>query len=210
MQTRIIGHFAPVMEVDLYQGETILCERGAMLYETPDIRSDAVLGMGFFSRLFTGESAALDKYEGPGTVAIAAGKPGMIKELDLQPGQAIDIAHSGFLAMEPSVQFSISLASHSLIRLIGMASFARDNLIFQNLTGPGKVFMHVHGDYVITRLEQGQTMMIDQGYLVFKDHSVELELVRVHGLENIVIGGEGLFLLQVTGPGYVGIQSMKG
>ena len=51
-------------------------------------------------------------------------------------------------------------------------------------------------------------MLIDTGYLAMMDATVKMEIQKIKGLKNVMLGGEGLFNTLVTGPGRVVIQTM--
>lgn len=50
---------------------------------------------------------------------------------------------------------------------------------------------------------------VDTGNVVGFDKTVQYEIERVKGLKNIFLGGEGLFLTKLTGPGKVILQTQN-
>ena len=51
-------------------------------------------------------------------------------------------------------------------------------------------------------------MILDTGYLAAMDSTCSIDIVSVAGLKNKLLGGEGFFNTQITGPGRIWIQSM--
>ena len=69
-------------------------------------------------------------------------------------------------------------------------------------------FVEIDGSVVEYQLQPGQTMLLDTGYLAMMDETVQMDIEMVHGVKNVLLGGEGLFNTKVTGPGRVWIQTM--
>ena len=57
-------------------------------------------------------------------------------------------------------------------------------------------------------LKKGQTLRVDTGHVAMYEPTVDFDIVMVEGIKNIIVGGEGLFLSTLTGPGKVWLQSM--
>ena len=66
--------------------------------------------------------------------------------------------------------------------------------------------MEIHGDKIIKDLAPGEVVKVDTGNVVAFDRSVQYEIETVKGIKNIFLGGEGLFLTKLTGPGKVVLQ----
>ena len=58
-------------------------------------------------------------------------------------------------------------------------------------------------------LKPGEVLKVDTGNVVAFSPTVSYEVEMVHGLGNILFGGEGLFLTKITGPGNVTLQSQN-
>ncbi|MDP7079712.1 MAG: AIM24 family protein [Candidatus Undinarchaeales archaeon] len=207
MNIRKIGGYTPILEVQLNEGETIMCEAGAMIYASSSTHMESMVG-GLFAAIkkwLTGETIAVNKYTGPGVIGLSASSPGMIRELDLGPGQSVDVCKGAFMAGDITLSYGIERVWKGILPWRFL--FGGQGFFYQKLTGPGRVFVVVKGDLVEVTLAQGQKMDLDQGYMAYKDPSVDVDLTRIKGLRKVFIGGEGLFLLTATGPGKVGVQS---
>ena len=110
---------------------------------------------------------------------------------------------SGFLASEAGVQLSIHFQKR-----LGAGFFGGEGFIMQRLSGQGTAFVEVDGAVVNYSLAPGQQMIVDTGYLVAMDPTVQMQVQQVPGLKNKLFGGEGIFNTVVTGPGRIWLQTM--
>jgi uncharacterized protein (AIM24 family) len=136
-------------------------------------------------------------------ISFASSFPGAIIPFDITPGNDLIVQKSGFLASEAGVQLSIHFQKR-----LGTGFFGGEGFIMQRLSGQGTAFVEVDGAVVNYTLEPGQQMVIDTGYLVAMDPSVQMQVQQVPGLKNKFLGGEGLFNTVVTGPGRIWLQTM--
>ena len=84
-----------------------------------------------------------------------------------------------------------------------------NGFILQKATGNGKVFLEVDGDAIEKELAPGEVLKVDTGNVVAFEPSVSYEIERIKGLGNIFLGGEGLFLTKLVGPGRIILQSQN-
>lgn len=59
------------------------------------------------------------------------------------------------------------------------------------------------------KLAPGEVLKVDTGNVVAFEPTVSYEIETVKGLGNIFLGGEGLFLTKLVGPGKVIMQSQN-
>ena len=71
------------------------------------------------------------------------------------------------------------------------------------------LFLEIDGDPVEKTLQPGEVLKVDTGNVVAFEPSVSYEIETVKGLGNIFLGGEGLFLTRLVGPGKVILQSQN-
>ena len=57
-------------------------------------------------------------------------------------------------------------------------------------------------------LREGQSIIVDTGYLAAMTASCKMDIQQVTGLKNVFLGGEGLFNTVVSGPGHIWLQTM--
>ncbi len=109
-----------------------------------------------------------------------------------------------FLCAEPGVALKITLTKKFSSGLFGGEGF-----ILQDISGQGMVFLEIDGDKVIKDLAPGEVLKVDTGNVVGFQRSVQYEIETVKGIKNIFLGGEGLFLTRLTGPGRVILQTQN-
>ena len=78
----------------------------------------------------------------------------------------------------------------------------------QKFSGEGIVFCEIDGSNKEFVLEQGQQLVLSTGYLVSIEETCTMDVQVVHGLKNVLLGGEGIFNTVITGPGKVVAQTM--
>ncbi len=226
IEYRIYGEELQAVEITLPPGEGVIAEPGAMLAMDSNIRMEATLGdgstsTGFFGKLgravkraISGESLFVVTFENTGyekgKVVFAAPYPGRILPVDLdKEGGEIICQKGAFLCGRKGLSVDIVFT-----RKIGAGLFGGEGFILQRIHGQGTVFLHAGGTIVEYQLSAGQTLYLDTGCLVALTPQVDysVELIKGGGLgktlKNILFGGEGIFLVKLTGPGKVWIQTM--
>ena len=211
MKYEIIGATVPAVEVTLNKGESMYTQRGGMAWQTEGIKmtTNAQGGvMKSLGRMFTGESIFMSTYSAlndGAKVAFATTVPGAVMPINLSElPQGFIIQKGAFLAAEPSVELSIKLTKRFSAGLFGGEGF-----ILQQARGNGMLFLEVDGDAIVRELAPGKVLKVDTGNVVGFEQSVSYEIETVKGLGNIFLGGEGLFLTKLVGPGKVIIQSQN-
>lgn len=108
------------------------------------------------------------------------------------------------LCAEPGVNLNVAFTKKFSAGLFGGEGF-----ILQDLSGVGMAFLEIDGDKVIKDLQPGEVLKVDTGNVVAFERSVSYEIETVKGLKNIFLGGEGLFLTRLVGPGRVILQTQN-
>lgn len=211
MDYKVLGQTVPAVEITLNQGESIYSQRGGMTWQTDGIKmSTSGKGgvMKSIGRIFTGESIFMNTYTAERnnvTIAFGSTVPGQIVPVDLsQIPQGLMVQKGSFLCAEPSVEVSLAFTKKFSSGLFGGEGF-----ILQKMQGSGKAFLEVDGDVVKKELQPGEIIKVDTGNVVAFQSSVAYEIETVKGLGNIFLGGEGLFLTKLTGPGTVILQTQN-
>lgn len=205
----IEGGSLPVVICHPEAGETLVTQRGAMSWMSPNMRMETNAGGGIgkiFGRMFSGESIFLNEYTaegGRGTIAFASSLPGRIIPFEVTPGNGIIVQKGGFLAMEKGLDLSVYFQKR-----LGGALFGGEGFIMQRISGSGMVFVEIDGYCKEYDLAPGETIILDTGYLAAMSESCTMDIEPVRGAKNIFFGGEGLFHTRVSGPGKVYVQSM--
>ena len=209
MNYTIEGAPLPVVICNLEGGETMLTEKGAMSWMSPNMKMETTTGGGIgkmFGRAFSGESMFINRYTaqgGTGLIAFASSFPGDIRAFEIAPGQEIVAQKSAFLASTAGVEMSVFFQK----RIAG-GLFGGEGFIMQRLSGTGMAFVEIDGELVEYTLEPGQKLIVDTGNVAGFDTTVDIDIQQVPGLKNKLFGGEGLFNTTLTGPGRVWLQTM--
>ena len=189
MNYTIEGAPMPVVICNLEGGETMLTEKGAMSWMSPNMKMETTTGGGIgkmFGRAFSGESMFINRYTaqgGTGLIAFAQ--------------------KSAFLASTAGVEMSVFFQK----RIAG-GLFGGEGFIMQRLSGNGTVFLEFDGHIKEYELAPGQQIVVDTGYLAAMTAGCSIDIQTVPGVKNMLFGGEGIFNTVITGPGRVWLQSM--
>lgn len=208
MKYEIKGDLTPVVICTLSSGETMVTEKGAMAWMSPNMEMATTAGgIGkAFGRMFSGESVFQNRYTakgGEGMIAFASSFPGCIKAVEITPEHPVIAQKSAFLASTDGVELSVHFQ-----KKMGAGFFGGEGFILQKLSGKGIAFLEIDGYAVEYQLKQGQKLVVDTGNLAMLDATCSIDIQSVKGVKNVFFGGEGLFHTVVTGPGRVLLQTM--
>ena len=209
MKYNIEGEPLPVVICELDANETMITEKGAMSWMTPNMKMETSSNGGvgkMLGRAFSGESMFQNRYTaqgGPGMIAFASSFPGSIRAFEVAPGQEIIAQKSAFLASTAGVELSVHFQ-----KKVGAGFVGGEGFIMQKLSGQGVVFLEFDGYIKEYELQPGQSMILDTGYLAAMTGTCQMDVQTVPGLKNALFGGEGLFNTVITGPGHIWVQTM--
>ncbi len=205
----IEGVIAQNARLSLKRGQNLWVSRGGLLAYTEGIDwqlripGDAAKAVG---RMLAGEGLALTYVtaQRPGAeVLLTANKPGKLATWDLSRGPII-CTRGSFVAAVGEVDINVTMA-----RSAGAAFFGGAGLFLQKLSGRGVAFVHGSGDFIERQLKPGEKLLVSSGHLAVFSASVGYDIRGVGGCRKILFGGEGLFMTELTGPGWVMLQSLK-
>ena len=211
MEYKIIGQTVPAVEMTLRQGEIVYTQRGGMTYQTEGIQMKTNARGGVLKslgRAFSGESIFMAHYSAEvdgAKIAFPATIPGRIVPANLADlPNGLIIQKGSFLCAENTVSTQVTFTKKFSSGLFGGEGF-----ILQKATGSGLLFLEVDGDMITMTLQPGETIKVDTGNVVAFENSVSYQIETVKGLGNIFLGGEGLFLTKLVGPGRVILQTQN-
>ncbi|NLT10199.1 MAG: TIGR00266 family protein [Ruminococcus sp.] len=207
MQIEVKGTPLPVAICQLAPGESIITEKGAMSWMSPNLEMQTKGGgVGkMFSRALQGEAMFQNIYTavgGEGMIAMGSSFPGEIMVIDVAATPII-AQKSAFLASETTVVNEMFFR-----KKLGAGLFGGEGFIMQKFTGSGKVILEIDGAVMPYDLKAGESLLVDTGCLALMDASVKMDIETVKGLGNKLFGGEGFFNTRLTGPGRVWLQTM--
>ncbi len=208
MKYEIQGSPYPAATITLEPKESILCQRGAMSWMTPNMEMATKGGnIGkMFGRVLTGESLFQNLYTaqgGEGMIAFAASVPGVILPFELDGTKTIVAQKSAFLASETSVNYEVFFQ-----KKFSTGFFGGEGFIMQKFSGTGLLLLEIDGSLITYDLAPGQSLLIDTGHLAAMEDTCSLSIETVKGVGNALLGGEGFFNTRVTGPGRVWLQTL--
>lgn len=208
MKYEIKGEPMPVVICELEAGESMITERGSMVWMSPNMEMETSAGgLGkAFGRMFSGESLFRNIYTargGRGMIAFASSFPGAIRAVEITPECPIVAQKASFLAATSGVELSVFFQKRAAAGFFGGEGF-----IMQKLSGRGLAFLEIDGSAVEYELQAGQQLIVDSGNLAMMSESCKMDIQTVKGVKNVLFGGEGLFNTVVTGPGRVTLQTM--
>ncbi|HJU65368.1 MAG TPA: TIGR00266 family protein [Gemmatimonadaceae bacterium] len=217
---RLIGDDMQAVIVTLDPGEAVFAEAGGMMYMQDGIRMAATLdpsgtksklldklvgagkrilsGDSFFVTLFINESGTRRD------VAFSAPYPGKIAPIELRDwGGTLLSQKDSFLCAAKGIEIGIAFT-----RRIGAGFFGGEGFILQKLVGDGLVFLHASGTLHTMELAPGESLRVDTGCLVAFEPTVSYDIQMVPGIKTALFGGEGLFFVNLVGPGKVILQTL--
>lgn len=211
MRYRIIGDTMPAVEVVFdAPGEAMYTQSGGMAWMSDGISMDSNMKGGLgksIGRMFSGESLFMATYkaERPGAmVAFASTVAGEVLPIDVGQSGGMICQKGAFLCAQETVNLNVAFTKKFSAGLFGGEGF-----ILQDISGSGMVFLEIDGNQVVKDLAPGEVLKVDTGNVVAFERSVSYEIETVKGLKNIFLGGEGLFLTKLTGPGRVILQTQN-
>jgi len=179
-----------------------------MMFISGDIAMDVEMPGGLVGglkrKLLAGESLFLTRYvaNGAGAVGITGPFPGSIRQHELD-GEIICEKHA-YLGHYGDLEIESAFAQRLGMGIRG----GGEGFFLQRLKGKGTVWLHGGGDFLDFDLAAGQRLIVDTGCMVMVEPTVNYEVKMQGGVAKSLFGGEGLFLVHMTGPGHVTLQTL--
>lgn len=208
MKSEIFGSVMPMLEIELNRGDSIYAQTGAMQWMSEHIDMQTNMRGGVFGAIkrgVSGESMFLVNYSADqdgARVAFGHSFPGKIIEIDVGE-KSIICQKRAFLCATEDVDLDIEFQ-----KKLGTGFFGGEGFIMQRLSGKGTAWIEMDGEYVVKELAPGEKLRLDTGALGMYEAGMDLNIDRVKGFKNMFLGGEGIFLTTIEGPGKVWIQTM--
>ena len=200
----------PVVECQLAAGEAMKTEKGSMVWMSPNMKMETNTGGGGLGKMLgkalSGESIFQNIFTSqgsPGCIAFGSSFVGSIRAIEIAPNKAAICQKSSFLASEMGVDLSIHIS-----KKLGAGFFGGEGFIMQKMSGQGIAFIEIDGSAVERTLAPGESILIDTGNLVMMDETCTMDIQKVAGIKNKLLGGEGFFNTIVTGPGKIILQTI--
>lgn len=205
----ISGNQTHILTITLSPGQRIRSEPGAMLHMSSWINFETKTAGQALGRFLTGQRIFLTEffYEGPkgtaDTVAFGPDFPAQIVPVKLQDyGGKIVCQKSSLLASDTSINVSVEFAQS-----FRSGFFGGEGFVLQGLAGSGYAFLVGRGVVIKRKLRSGEKLRVSTGSLVGFQSGVQYSVETLRGISNVFLGGEGLFVTTLTGPGVVWLES---
>ena len=200
----------PAVEMQLQAGESIYTQTGGMSWMSDGILMNTNARGGFMKglgRMFTGESFFMTTYTSQrenAEIAFSSTVPGEILPLDLRKYGSMICQKGAFLCAQEQVT-----ADAVFTKKLSSGLFGGEGFILQELRGNGMAFLEIDGNKVEKDLAPGEVIKVDTGNVAAFETSVSYDIEMVKGGMNMFLGGEGLFMTKLTGPGHVILQTQN-
>jgi uncharacterized protein (AIM24 family) len=209
MQTRanyaIEGSIIPRLTFQLSTGETVIAQAGVLMSMDKTVTMNAVAGdfqKALKRSVLGAESFFLVHVTGPGRVSFTAGSIGTIMPVELK-GNAIRTKNGAFLVSQNTVKLDITTER------IGVAIVGGVGLFQLKLHGFGRAFVRSKGDIISGALRANESIVIDENHFLACDESVRRNRWKVPGIKNVFGAQEGLYMLEMTGPGRYWLETSR-
>ncbi len=203
---KLEGELVPVLHMALDGTVPVYFEHHVLLWKYPTMQVGLhPLKKGLKRRVFGGMPLLLIEAQSAGEIAFSRDAPGHIAALHLPVGHGIVVREHQFLAATGNVQYDYSRIKGFANMLYGGGFFVDE---FFAADQEGVVWVHGYGNVFEKVLEAGESIDIEPGGWVYRDHSVSMSQ-EVYGFKTGLLGGGGgnLVFNRFTGPGRVGLQS---
>ena len=125
--------------------------------------------------------------------------PGHIVPVQLGQGVDFMVHRHGFLCATPEVTLTVGFQQS-----LGAGIFGGDGFILQRVGGQGTAWLELSGELIQKDLAPGEVLRVHPGHVGAFHASVAFQITTVPGIKNMIFGGDGIFLAQLTGPGSSG------
>ena len=205
MNVKLIGQFVQHLEVTLSPGENFFAEKGALIYLESGIEKELSFNGSGLGRILgaklSGESLfilRLYNVSNQPRKAVIGSRFGMLP-VKLE-GESV-ICHRGvYIGSSQKVDVTTKLSIAGLVGGMG--------LLLQKITGNATIFLDTKGTPITITLPPGETIEVDENHIIALQYISERQMQSNWSLGNL-LGGEGLSMLRITGPGKVYLSPGK-
>lgn len=208
MKHKIYGSVMPVIELEMDKGESVYAQSGAMKWMQESIDMQAKMKGGFVGALKRSISG------GPMfTVDFTARKDGAkVAFGHTYPGNicVFDTTQSSIVCQQRAFLCATEGVKHDLYthKKLSIGFFGGEGIIMQKFSGTGVAIIEIDGECVCMELGSGETIKVETGSVGAFEETVNMSIEKIKGAANMFLGGEGMFLTTLTGPGKVWLQTM--
>lgn len=199
MNCKLVGNFVQHLEVVLAPNEEFYVEKGSIIYIESGIEKEISFNGSGLGRIIgaklSGESLFIIRLSNQSNRAkkfVIGGRLGM-HPVKLN-GETM-ICHRGvYIASNNRVNISAKISNTGLVGGMG--------LLLQKISENSTVFLDAIGMPINIMLRQGEAIEVDENHIIALHSISENQISSNWSLDNL-LGGEGLSMLKIMGPGQV-------
>lgn len=205
MNCKLVGQFVQHLEVTLDPGEDFYAQKGSVIYLEAGIEKELSFNGSGLGRIIgaklSGESIFIMRFFNitnmPRKLVIGSEFGLLHVRLD---GETM-ICHRGvYVCSNNRVNVTTKLSISGFTGGMG--------LLLQKIQGNATVFLDTKGTPITINLEYGQSIEVDEDHIIALLNISEHQMQANWSLKNFM-GGEGLSMMRVTGPGTVYLSPGK-
>ncbi|MBD5358019.1 MAG: AIM24 family protein [Bacteroides sp.] len=205
MNCKLVGQFVQHLEVILEPGEDFYSEKGSLIYLEAGIEKELGFNGSGLGRILgaklSGESLFILRLYNvtnmPRKIVIGS-RYGLVP-VKLN-GESM-ICHKGvYVGSNNRVNVTTKLSIAGMVGGMG--------LVLQKIQGSSTVFLDTTGTPIVINLRPGESIEVDEDHIIALLNIHEHQMQSNWSLGNL-IGGEGLSMMRITGPGTVYLSPGK-
>lgn len=205
MNCKLVGQFIQHLEVTLAPGENFFVEKGAVIYLQRGIEKELSFngtGLGrILGAKLSGESLFILRLYNPTNMErkMAIGSRFGLLPIKLN-GETLICHRGAYVGSNNKVNVTTKLSISGLTGGMG--------LLLQKIQGNSTVFLDTKGTPITINLQYGETIEVDEDHIIALHNISESQMQSNWSLGNL-LGGEGLSMMRISGPGTVYLSPSK-
>lgn len=205
MNCKLVGSFVQRLEVTLSPGEEFYAEKGSLIYFESGIEKEISFNGSGLGRIIgakvSGESLFILRLynNSPYQKKLVVGSKCGLLPVKIQ-GETLLCNKGVYVASNNKVNVTTKVSIKGLTGGMG--------LFLQKISGNSTVFLDTVDNPIQIQLNPGETIEVDENHIIALRNFNESQLSSNWSLGNF-LGGEGLSMLKITGPGQVYLSPGK-
>ncbi len=207
MNCKIVGYEFKTLEVQLSPGESFYAERGSIVYVEDGLQREVefngansksglgnIIG-GVLKSALSGESLLIIRFTNPTTLTkkmVISGSYCSLLPIKLE-GENLICRRGHYVASTNKVNLNLNINLQGILGGVGF---------FQKIDGNATVFLDSLGSPLEKTLNKGETIEVDENHIAALQGFNSSQIQAGWSVGN-VLRGEGLSLMNITGPGKV-------
>ena len=185
---QVEGVYVPVADVGLAQGDSVYFAHHVLLWKDTQVTISTMSIKGAWKRMLAGMPVIMTQAHGPGHIAFSRDAPGEMVALPLQHGQSVDVREHIFVVATGQVQYDY-FQTNIWLRTRKEGSDNETEMHypigmymdrFSAPQVPGLVLLHASGNVFVRTLAAGQMILVKPTAMLYKDHTVQMQLHFEH------------------------------